>query len=325
MPRQNRIDFPGALHHIIVRGIARQPIFKIYKNKQDFYNRLKKLLSKNSIKCYAWCIMDTHAHFLFQSGKTGISELMRRLLTGYALHYNKRHKRIGHLFHNRYKSILCDKDEYFLSLIRYIHLNPIKSNMVSLKGLDAFQWTGHQELIREEKGIIEKEEVLEYFGQTYKRAIDSYKKFIQEGLCLKENYEGGGLIRSGGSLSEVMARKKDEREMYDDRILGNGDFVSAVLDQYDASLVSKNIFDFNELRVAVKEYFGLGNTDHIKTRTKANQEARDIFTFVARTYLHKSLVSIGRELNINRSAVCMAVRRVSNNKELIQKAEKILN
>jgi REP element-mobilizing transposase RayT len=88
MPREARIDYPGALHHVIGRGIERRDIFK--------EKTLKSILSRSNMQCYAWCVMDNHFHLLLLTGTTPLSEFMRRLLTGYAVNYNKVHKRSGH-------------------------------------------------------------------------------------------------------------------------------------------------------------------------------------------------------------------------------------
>jgi REP element-mobilizing transposase RayT len=87
-------------------------------------------LKETETKCYAWALMPNHFHLLIKTGLVPISKLMLRLLTGYAISYNLRHKRQGHLFQNRYKSILCQEDPYFLELVRYIHLNPLRANLV---------------------------------------------------------------------------------------------------------------------------------------------------------------------------------------------------
>ena len=123
MPRKSRIDAPGALHHVMVRGIDRQ---KIFKNKDDyslFMDRLGDLLVETKTSCYAWALIPNHFHLLLRTGNVPISVLMKRLLTGYAINFNRRHNRCGHLFQNRYKSILCQEDSYLLELVRYIHLN----------------------------------------------------------------------------------------------------------------------------------------------------------------------------------------------------------
>ena len=89
--------------------------------KAKFLERVQKQKEKGSMQCYAWFIMDNHFHLLLQTGETKLLEFMRRVLTGYAVYYNKVNNRVGHLFQNRYKSILCEKDEYLLLLVRYIH------------------------------------------------------------------------------------------------------------------------------------------------------------------------------------------------------------
>src|SRR3989337_98009 len=126
MPRQARLDVPGALHHIMVRGIDKCSIFRDDQDKTRFLERLGQTVSEGKCTVYAWVLMDNHVHILFKSGKDGISAVMRKLLTWYAQYFNRRHRRTGHLFENRYKSILCDEDNYLLALIRYIPRNPIR-------------------------------------------------------------------------------------------------------------------------------------------------------------------------------------------------------
>lgn len=121
-------------------------------------------------------------------------------MTGYAGYYNRSRNRAGHVFQNRYKSIVCDKDNYLLPLIRYIHLNPVKAKVGGYSQLNIYRWSGHRELIKEikEPSIIAKEEVLSYFGKTEKKAAGKYQEYMRGGLDGREEYEGGGLICSLG-------------------------------------------------------------------------------------------------------------------------------
>ena len=234
MPRQARIDFPGALHHVIVRGIEGKYIFKETLDKEELCARLKKMLDKSSMQIYAWCIMSNHFHLLIQTGKTSLSEFMRSLLTGYAVNYNRRYKRKGYLFQNRYKSIVCDKDEYLLPLIRYIHLNPVKAKMINYTRLKIYEWTGHSRIIKAgKKSLINRDEVLGYFGKTEKGAVEGYGQYVKKGIDLKDDYSGGGLIRSLGGFGAALGLDVGGREMGDERILGNGEFVESVLDQLE--------------------------------------------------------------------------------------------
>ena len=118
MPRKSRIDAPGALHHIVLRGIERKAIFKDDLDYQNFLKRLGKVLTETSTSCHAWALMTNHVHLLLRTGTVPISTVMRKLLTGYAQQFNRRYRRHGHLFQNRYKSFLCEEDPYLLELVR---------------------------------------------------------------------------------------------------------------------------------------------------------------------------------------------------------------
>jgi len=234
MPRQARLDIPGALHHIMVRGINKAAIFDDNEDKARFLERLGQNVLEGKCSVYAWVLMDNHVHILFKSGKHGISAVMRKLLTWYAQYYNRRHKRSGHLFENRYKSILCDEDNYLLALIRYIHLNPLRANIVkTIEELDRYPFCGHRTIIGKTKQPwMEADYVLLQFGSSRRKGLAEYRKFMREGVGLGHQPEltGGGLLRSLGGWSQVIARRRlGKGEEGDERILGSGDFVHAIL------------------------------------------------------------------------------------------------
>ena len=110
MPRKARIDAPGAVHHIIIRGIEKRPIFKDDRDRERFLEKLGEVLRGIFTACYAWVLMRNHVHLLLRSGRMPIAMVMRRLLTSYAMNFNRRYRRHGPLFQNRYKSILCEED-----------------------------------------------------------------------------------------------------------------------------------------------------------------------------------------------------------------------
>jgi REP element-mobilizing transposase RayT len=241
MPRQARLDIPGALHHIMVRGINKSTIFEDDEDREQFLNRLGGNITDARASVYAFALMTNHAHVLFKSGKPGISAVMRKQLTWYAQYYNRRHLRSGHLFENRYKSILCDEDNYLLALIRYIHLNPIRAGIVgTVEELDRYPWSGHSFLMGErEYGWMDVKYVLLQFKGTIKKARNAYRRFVEEGISMgrQPQLTGGGLIRSKGGWSQVVsARRSGEREEYDERILGSGDFVQAALKEAEEKI-----------------------------------------------------------------------------------------
>ncbi len=228
MPRHARIDFPGLLQHVIVRGIERRPIFLDDQDRENFLSRLRTLLSETATDCYAWGLLDNHFHLLLRPNRRTLAEIMRRLLTGYAVVFNLRHQRAGHLFQNRYKSIVCDKDPYFLELVRYIHLNPARAGMVGdLEALAAFPWCGHHELLgRSSTPIIQVDEVLKHFSPKRKAAQKNYESFIADGL---KDSAMTKLSRGGRRSSQALDPSIADDALFDDRILGGGDFVEQVL------------------------------------------------------------------------------------------------
>lgn len=238
MPRQARLDAPGTLHHVIIRGIEKKPIVMGDVDRGDFVERMAALALELKSPVYAWALMSNHAHILLRSGPKGLSTLMRRLLTGYAGSFNRRHRRHGHLFQNRYKSIVCDEDTYFIELVRYIHLNPLRANLVeSLSSLDKYRWCGHAVLLGNAKQPwLHSDETLSWFGKSVSTARRAYRAYVLEGVSAgrKPELVGGGLVRSQGGWSQVMAmRQRNNRALSDERILGPSDFVEKIIAEAD--------------------------------------------------------------------------------------------
>ena len=155
MPRQARLDSPGLLQHVMARGIERRKIFLDDKDRESFLERFAGILEETQTQCYAWALIPNHFHLLLRTGPAPLSKVMRRLMTGYAVTFNKRHNRSGHLFQNRYKSVICEEDRYLLELIRYIHLNPLRAGLVKdLKELDKYPWTGHSAILGRRKNPL---------------------------------------------------------------------------------------------------------------------------------------------------------------------------
>src|ERR1043166_1351650 len=125
MPRGPRLDAPGTLHHVMARGIERGAIFRDDLDRDSFLRRLARLANAGAIDVFAWALLPNHVHLLAKTALQPLSMAMRSLLTGHALWFNRRHERVGHVFQNRFRSIVCEEEPYFLELVRYIHLNPV--------------------------------------------------------------------------------------------------------------------------------------------------------------------------------------------------------
>ena len=225
----------------MVRGIEGNSIVADDDDRRFFVTRMGLTATTTGTSIYAWALMTNHVHILLKSGTAGLSTFMRKLLTGYATGYNRRHKRHGHLFQNRYKSIVCEEEPYFLRLVSYIHLNPLRAGLVnSLEELERYRWSGHAVVMNrirhewQDRGYV-----LGYFGQKDSASQKAYSEFIAEesGRGSQPELTGGGLIRSIGGWSEVKSlRKRQEKQFSDERILGSGEFVKEILDDVEEAV-----------------------------------------------------------------------------------------
>ena len=139
MPRKARIDAPGALHHIIVRGIERGIIFEDDWDRNRFLDRLGGIVEETGTRCLAWALIPNHAHLLLKTGRVPVATVMRRLLTGYAVNFNRLHRRYGHLFQNRYKAIRCQEDACISFQARGIDENPLIEIVAGVINVEPWQ------------------------------------------------------------------------------------------------------------------------------------------------------------------------------------------
>jgi REP element-mobilizing transposase RayT len=323
MPRKARIDAEGALHHIIVRGIERRKIFWDDEDRDSFVKRLGQVLTETHTDCFAWALIPNHVHLLLRTGLTPISVVMRRLLTGYAVQFNRRHRRHGHLFQNRYKSILCQEDPYLMELVRYIHLNPLRAKLVAdYKSLKGFRYAGHSALMGKCPHEWQNTEyILSLFGRKVSAARRSYSEFVAKGVSDGERPElvGGGLIRSlGGWVAAKAVRGGNHRIKGDERILGDGDFVKEVLESCRQQLERRyqylaQGYDFNWLVDQVANLLSLDQ--QIVTRRGRypdTVEARSVLCYWAARGLGISTLELSKRLGISQPTASQSVKRGEN-------------
>jgi len=339
MPRQPRLDAPGVLQHIMARGIERRKIFRDDKDRTSFLERLAVILEETETQCYAWALIPNHFHLLLRTGSTPLSTIMRRLMTGHAVTFNRRHRRAGHLFQNRYKSVVCEEDAYLLELTRYIHLNPLRAGLVEdLNALDKYAWSGHSVLMGklqnplipemketpqpERQGQPEKlsltlaektvDEVLRHFGSALNDARQHYRAFVEKGIKhgRRPELQGGGLVRSSGG--DKAGLKKENREKSDQRILGSGSFVSTTLQQSERILEKKYKpkRTIDDLIAVVADKVGISpELICSRSRRRKPSEARAIFSYLAVEETGYPAADVARFLGVKRMSVHEAVTR----------------
>ncbi|MBU1054688.1 MAG: transposase [Proteobacteria bacterium] len=320
MPRKSRIDTAGALHHVMVRGIERGAVFQNNTDRNHFLERLGKILQDTETICYAWALIPNHFHLLLRTGPVPISTVMRRLLTGYALWYNRKHSRNGHVFQNRFKSILCQEDSYLLELVRYIHLNPIRANLVeNLEELGQYPYSGHSVLMgKMENPWQDTEWVLGMFGKKLGVARRAYKVFVGNGINQGRRLDltGGGLLRSAGGWEGVKAlREAKVYQKNDERILGDSDFVQRVLVSAEEAMEKKYALrssglDLDGVALRVSEVLGLKLEEVWATgKYRRIVEARSLLCYWAVRELGIPMSSLAKKLRISVPSVSESVTR----------------
>jgi putative transposase len=354
MPRQARIDAPGLLQHIMARGIDGIDIFRDNYDYKSFLERLALILEETQTQCFAWALLPNHFHLLLRTNSASLSKVMRRLMTGYAVSYNKRHARRGHLFQNRYRSTVCE-DTYLLDVMRYIHLNPLRVGLVEdLKELDRFVWTGHSSVIgkrknplnhkrlqehRNKPGYCNKkalaertiEKLLLYFGDELSMSRRKYRQFIKKGFQRgkRPDLQGGGVIEDyynnkKGIPSLENQKRNSGKEFSDQRILGGASFVEQVLDkvnEFDKKEVNNRIF-LDELirRVCTDIEIDI----KVLTSSKRDQKtsyARSIISYMAAIELKYAIKEIAIALWLSGKSVSRCIVR---GKEIFDSKPKML-
>jgi len=321
MARPLRIHYPGAVYHITCRGNAGQDIYKDNKDRKAFLEILTESQKIYSIKIYSYVLMNNHYHLLIETPKGNISYYMRHLNMRYTSHYNRRHKKIGHLFQGRFKGILVDKDTYLTMLSRYIHLNPVK-----IKGMKRMPYKDKIQYLRKYKwssfpGYINKREKQEFI--EYDLVLEEYGGDNDEG---RQAY--------GHIISIDVSGKMDVKDkIVGQSIIGREDFIEKVLDRY-----LKRAPDLRE-QPSLRELHGLRAKEEIievvKEETGKGLEEIKIAKGIERIVLMDLLyragglrgVEIGKLLDVDYSTVSQGRKRLRDrlrkDKKLMQVVSRI--
>jgi len=314
MPRHARLDAPGALHHVIGRGIEGAAIFRTDGDRTDFLNRIADLWRGGALRVYAWALLPTHFHLLVRTAGQPLAKSMRQLLTGYVVNFNHRYRRVGHLFQNRYKSIVCEDEPYLLELTRYIHLNPLRAGLAhDLAELGNYPWGGHSALA----GHVPREwqevgEILARFGARTKEAVQRYEAFVLEGIARGRRPElvGGGLVRSAGGWAHVVAlRRRGVKSAADERVLGGGEFAERLVSEAEDRVrqtirLRRRALDLDDLAVIVTRQTGISSAE-MRSGSKARRisGARKLFCQIALKHVGHAGADVARFLGVGTSAV----------------------
>jgi REP element-mobilizing transposase RayT len=297
----------------MVRGIEGRALFRDDRDRQDLLARLAAVGKGTGLQVLAWALLPNHFHLLVRTGARPLATAMRRLLTGYAGRFNRRHRRRGHLFQNRYKSILVEEEPYLLEVTRYIHLNPLRAGAVrDLKTLDRYPWTGHSALLgRVLRPWQRVGEVLGQFGRG-RAARQRYRAFVADGVGQGRRLElqGGGLRRSVGGW-EALAGLRRGREQWvsDERVLGSSEFVAGLL-RAAGRPRRPHAVHLAQLLARVARAWGLTPAELTGGgRRRAVQEARAAASYLAVSGVGLPAAPVARTLGVSLQSVLRGVER----------------
>jgi putative transposase len=273
MARKPRIEYDGALYHVITRGNQRQ---KIFRDESDFgrhYEILSGYKMQHGYRLYAFVLMNNHVHLLIETRQTPLSKTLQGINQRYTMYFNKKYKTVGHLFQGRYKAILCDRDEYLLSLVKYIHLNPVRARVVEKAG--EYRWSSHRSYERNvQADIIDTDQVLRMFTEDKAKARKLYRAYM----------ESGPPVDKGDIYSTI-----------DQRILGDEQFADEVMEKTETEIQATRRareYPLATIASAIEEARGVTLAEiRGKRKDRGISSARKIFSHVATAYGYK-----GREI-----------------------------
>ncbi len=327
MPRCYRIDWENAVHHVMARGIEKCDIFRDDHDRACFVKRLEECVKHTHTRIMAWALMPNHVHLLLRTGQTPLYKFVHKLLTGHAVYFNRRYDRVGHLFQNRYKSILVQSEKYFMKLVRYIHMNPVKTGIVSsIEALNEYPWTGHFGLLNANRyRWQDKESVLQEISSGNRTMISSYLEFMngteEDGTeSLLET--GTFLLGSHGINRAISANTEQAGRKYQFSVLGDIEYAKFI---YDKATKGRK----GSLRVRASEHekvelildyasrkWGISRR-LIRSGTRFNKitKARELASFILAYCLGLNFVDCGRILNVTSEGARLAANRFSKSDE----------
>ena len=298
MARKARVHFPNALYHAIARGNQKQDIFLDERDYQTYLSYLSEYKVRFEFHLYAYALMRNHVHFLLEVEKVPLSRIMQVLQFRYTRYFNRRHGKVGHLFQGRYKAILRDKDPYLLELVRYIHLNPIRSRVV--RNLEKYRWVGHLNYLgRRKDGLIDEEFVLSQFGKDKDSARNRYEGFILDGSDLGHQ----------GKFYKVR----------DQRFLGEDDFIEEIEFKKAPDMPVLYDIPIEDAVMEVGRHLGI-NRDRIYslTRDREGAHGRGVVAYLTRKLGGCLVKEIARHFRREPMTISEAIGKVENR---IQKDE----
>ena len=307
MTRPLRLSFENAFYHITARGNRREKIFYSDRDKEIFLKRLKEMLIKYSMICYAYCLMDNHYHLFIKTNKSNLSQGIHYLNSSYANWFRNNHQIIGPLFQGRFKSTLVDADNYALVLSAYIHLNPLRAGIV--KQLEDYPWSSYLDYLHSRKSnISDPSLVLNLIDNNTFNSIKKYREYVIKYQDMKDPLKSSyhNIALGNATFIERVKEKMEHlgrrREIPSTRVLSKYD-VDTIITKMTKVLHIERRMVFDKKR---------GNLN------------RSLAIYLIKWFIPLSLSEIGELFKMDYSAVSQAAKRFEQKCEVNHEIKEVM-
>ncbi|MBK5274838.1 MAG: transposase [Desulfuromonadales bacterium] len=304
MGRALRIEYPGAHYHVTSRGNERKDVFKSQKDREQFLSYLESSVNRYEAVIHAYCLMSNHYHLLLETPSGNLSKIMQHINGAYTNYFNMKRKRSGHLFQGRYKAIVIEADEYAQELSRYIHLNPVRANIVGKP--EEYRWSSYLDYVGERKRPewLETSLILDYFGKGEDR-FGKYRGFVEELLGSENESPFSGVI-----ASTILGSESFVYELTEKHIDGK---------QNDRELpAARKLMSKPSLQAIMEAVMDISNSSRV---------TKNASIYLCHKYSGAGLKEIGEKFGTKESAVSQASRRfaqaLESDKGLLNQIEKV--
>jgi putative transposase len=290
MARPLRIEFPGALYHVITRGNNRQAVFHDNQDRTAYLEKLFHYCREKEVHLLCYCLLSNHVHLLLETPQGNLSRMMQAFQTSYTVSWNRRHQHTGHVFEQRYKAFLVDKDNYLLQVSRYIHLNPVAAGIVERP--QDYQWSSYRAYLRGRNTAgLRRESILGHFGSQPEEKIGRYREFVEGALQRREMWVTLPIVKQTFVGDEDFAERSWRKVMKGPESAG----------RYTVATIVHAVCEIAGIE---PEEFGSG------TKEERIQRGRELFMYIARRYSGARLQEIVRWLGVRDvSTVSHGVKR----------------
>lgn len=277
MARPLRIEYPGAVYHVICRGNNRQAVFRDEQDRKRYVEKLSVYCEEKGVELLSYCLLTNHVHLLLETPKGNLSKMMQSFQTSYTLYFNKRHRHSGHVFEQRYKALLVDRDNYLLEVSRYIHLNPVAARIVERP--QDYRWSSYAGYVRG-KGIsgLKYETVLDYFAGGRGRQLAQYREFVEGGLGGKQKWAELPVLKGA--------------------FVGDEDFMEEARKKAIRPILERH-YPLKRMVQVVCKVCGVAEEEVKRPmRTEGVQRARELLCYVSRRHSDVGLRELARFLGV---------------------------